>query len=314
MGKRNDHLHTGAVRALRTASGSFKTRHNHLREAGRFVTTLRQVGYGVQKWENLTNKHVAAVVNQWQTEGLAVSTIKEYLSGVRTILRHFDNDRVAPDNRAFGLENRVYVTNQDKSVPQAVYEKAVAALKSSENINDNRIAAQLMLQRQIGLRKEESFKFNPERAHFSDGRVYISDGTKGGRERLVHQISAQGKAAITYAKTLLSGANTMANTMTERQWNNLFYRTITAHGITKEQCGASAHGLRHAYAQERYQALSGFAAPAKFASKEAFRANAQRVAGSAWRKLDQDARLLIKGELGHGPDRDDVVSVYLGSA
>lgn len=313
MGKRNDHLHTGAVRALRTASGSFKTRHNHLREAGRFVTTLRQVGYGVQKWENLTNKHVAAVVNQWRDEKLSVATIKEYLSGVRTVANHFGNERIAPDNRAFGLENRVYVTNQDKSVPQAVYERAVTVLKSSDNIQEQRVAAQLMLQRELGLRKEESFKFNPERAHLSDGRVYISDGTKGGRERVLHTVTARAVDAIAYAKTVVSGANTMANTMTERQWNNLFYRTITAHGITKEQCGASAHGLRHAYAQERYQALSGFAAPAKFATRAAFRENAQRVAGSAWRKMDQDARLLLKGELGHGPDRDDVVSVYVGS-
>lgn len=31
------------------------------------------------------------------------------------------------------------------------------------------------------------------------------------------------------------------------------------------------------------------------------------------RKVDKDARLIIKSELGHGPDRDDVVSQYVGS-
>jgi site-specific recombinase XerD len=312
--KLTDSLQTAAIRALKNASGSYKTRHNHLREASRFVQTLRQTGHGVQKWQNLTNKHVAAVVDRWQSEGLAVSTIKEYLSGVRTVLNHFDNERIAPDNRAFGLENRVYVNNTDKSLSQEAYENAVAALKSSQDINDNRMAAQLMLQRTLGLRKEESFKFNPTRSVLTDGRIYITDGTKGGRDRMLHQVSGPAKAAIAYAKTVLSGANTMANAMTERQWNNLFYRTIKENGLSKDQSGSSAHGLRHAYAQERYQALTGFAAPVKFASREAFRENARQVVGSEWKKLDQDSRTLLKAELGHGPYREDVVSVYLGSA
>ena len=38
-----------------------------------------------------------------------------------------------------------------------------------------------------------------------------------------------------------------------------------------------------------------------------------RIAGEGWRKLNQDARQIIKAELGHGPDRDDVVSQYLGA-
>jgi len=314
MGKQNDKLNTGAIQALRTASGSHKTRHNHLREAHRFVATLRQVGYGVQKWSNLLNKHVAAVVTRWQNEGLAVSTIKEYLSGVRMIVNHFGNDRIAPDNRSFGIENRIYVSNADKSLPQNVYEQAVAALKSSENINDNRVAAQMMLQRELGLRKEESFKFAPPRSVLQDGRVFVTDGTKGGRDRILHQISEKAIAAIAYTKTVLSGANSMTNKMTERQWNNLFYRTIKEHGISKKECGASAHGLRHAYAQERYLQLTGFAAPVKFATKEEFRANAEKVAGVEWKSLDRESRTILKAALGHGPDRDDVVRIYLGSA
>ena len=314
MGKRTDSLQTAAIRVLQTGSGSYKTRYNHIREVSRFVATLRKVGFGVQKWTNLTNKHVASVVEQWQHDGLKTSTIKEYLSGVRSVLNHFHNDRISPDNRPFGLENRVNVSNIDKSLSQQAYENAVGALRSSDNINDNRIAAQLMLQRELGLRREEAVKFNPNRSVMADGKVFITDGTKGGRDRILQHISDQAKAAIAYAKTVLSGANTISNGMTERQWNNLYYRTIREHRISKEICGASSHGLRHAYAQERYQSLTGFDAPVKFTSKEEFRSNAMQVAGNEWKKLDQDCRLLLKGELGHGPDRDDVISVYVGSS
>jgi hypothetical protein len=93
----------------------------------------------------------------------------------------------------------------------------------------------------------------------------------------------------------------------------VFCRIIRAFGISKEITGASGHGLRHAYAQSRYEQIKGFKPPCKFDSKEGFRKNALRIAGNDWEKLNQDARQIIKGEMGHGPDRDDIVSQYLGS-
>ena len=64
------------------------------------------------------------------------------------------------------------------------------------------------------------------------------------------------------------------------------------------------HGLRHAYAQERYLVqLTGRAAPA--------------AGGKSWKELtpqekveDHEARMTISEELGHG--RIAVVAVYLG--
>lgn len=151
------------------------------------------------------------------------------------------------------------------------------------------------------------------RAVLKDGRVLVSDGTKGGRDRIIQQITGEGRAAIEYARSVASGKNTMPPGMTEKQWAGMFYRTLREHGITKDQAGASAHGLRHAWAQERYQTITGFSPPAKFESREEYRTEAARIGGPAWRELDRDARLIIKSEMGHGSDRDDVVSQYLGS-
>ena len=53
--------------------------------------------------------------------------------------------------------------------------------------------------------------------------------------------------------------------------------------------------------------------PCKFDSKEKFRKNAIKIAGDRWRKLNQDARQIIKAELVRGPNRHDVVSQYLGA-
>gem|GEM_PF-4742227 len=58
--------------------------------------------------------------------------------------------------------------------------------------------------------------------------------------------------AIEYTRHMVDGTNTMPNNNTERAWEQRFYKTLHRYGLTKSACGASSHGLRHAYAQERY--------------------------------------------------------------
>jgi hypothetical protein len=63
------------------------------------------------------------------------------------------------------------------------------------------------------------------------------------------------------------------------------------------------HGLRHAYAQERFLELAGFACPAAGGPSREQLTPAQREA-------DYDARVLISAELGHG--REQITAAYLG--
>lgn len=65
--------------------------------------------------------------------------------------------------------------------------------------------------------------------------------------------------------------------------------------------------------KRRYEEITGFKVPCKFDSKEKFRKNAIKIAGDRWRKLNQDARQIIKAELVRGPNRHDGVSQYLGA-
>jgi hypothetical protein len=80
-----------------------------------------------------------------------------------------------------------------------VYRQVVAALKASPEINDKRIAAQLQLQREFGLRNEEAFRFQLARAVFRDGTVFVQHGTKGWRERIIQHVAPAAKEAIAYA-------------------------------------------------------------------------------------------------------------------
>ena len=74
------------------------------------------------------------------------------------------------------------------------------------------------------------------------------------------------------------------------------------------QCKAAGlsnmHGLRHRYAQMRYEALTGWKAPAAGGPAKALFSASQRT-------TDQHARQQISRELGH--ERLKVTSIYLGT-
>ena len=73
--------------------------------------------------------------------------------------------------------------------------------------------------------------------------------------------------------------------------------------------GATFHGIRHTYAQERFEHMTGFPCRVAGGTPEL----AQERAGDGWQRLEQEARNVLKAEMGHGPDREDVMSQYLGS-
>ena len=63
------------------------------------------------------------------------------------------------------------------------------------------------------------------------------------------------------------------------------------------------HGLRHAYAQERYEELTGWQCPAAGGPDRQSLTPEQR-------QLDGEARLTISQELGH--EREQVTAAYPG--
>ena len=78
----------------------------------------------------------------------------------------------------------------------------------------------------------------------------------------------------------------------------LYERQTAAAGLHK------LHGLRHAYAQERYKELTGWAAPAAGGPSSA------ELMKTGKRDKDREARMTISRELGHG--REQITAVYLG--
>jgi len=315
MGK--DKLINGINRC--NLSGSYKTVYNHRLEATRFVEQLRSNGYGVQKWENVNNKHVASVVNSWKEKGLNDKTIKEYLSGVRAVASAYENGKISSSNADFGLERGTSSPSGiDKSASESVYKEVVEKLANSDNINEQRLSVQIEYMRTLGLRHEEARKLDAlhaERQYSPEGQQYIrvADGCKGGKERWI-PVSDRAAQALERGAQLqkeYGTKNLMDPKMSERQWERFAYKTARSAGMTREN-GCTFHGLRHSFAQELFRQRAGFDAPVKFSSKEEFQAAARAAAGSGWKDRYEQACRAVESALGHGHDRSDIRGAYIG--
>jgi len=303
----NDKLKNGINRCNLT--GSHKTQYNHRVEATRFVDQLRENGLGVQKWENITNKHVASVVDAWRDKGLTDKTIKEYLSGVRSVANVYDNNRISQNNADFGLQSTSVnsTSTTDKSANEDNFKDAISKMESSNKVEEQKIAVQMQYMRYLGLRAEEARKLdaiNAERVTAPDGQKYlhIQDGTKGGKERFV-PINDKAQAALDRGAALqrkTGSKNLMNKNMTERQYSAMIYRTAQKYGLTRAN-SCNFHSLRHSFAQDLFREKSGgYNAPIK---------GNQQIPD---KNYEAGCRAVEKA-LGHNTDRADIRGTYIGS-
>ena len=121
--------------------------------------------------------------------------------------------------------------------------------------------------------------------------------TKGGRERSIPIRTEAQRNLLERVKQLTDRGSLIPREKTYVNHMRTYKRQIAAAGLEK------LHGLRHAYAQERYKELTGWAAPAAGGPSRDQMNEEQKA-------LDHDARMTISRELGH--HREIITRVYLG--
>jgi transposase-like protein len=157
------------------------------------------------------------------------------------------------------------------------------------------------LAREFGLRTKEVSLLNAHtalREAQTRGVISVLDGTKGGRAREVplNALNAEQQLAVLKRAADVQGA-AKAVMPADKNWKQWKENGLRAIRETLQQHGISRlHDLRSAYACERYQQLTGHAAPV--------------LGGQAPRDIDRTARLQIASELGHG--RISITNSYLG--
>lgn len=276
----------------RNKDGSFATqadRANILHAAAR---TLQKAGFQNLAATSLKPKHVDVLLSQWKADGLATGTIKNRMAAVRWWAEKVGKQNCVPrTNDAAGIERRSYVAKESKA--QQLDQSTM------DRIGHERLKVSLELQEAFGLRREEALKFQPDYAVKSIGNAIELKASwcKGGRSRSIPITTDKQRQVLIKAAALAGKGSMIPPDKTYVAWLSTYKESTRAAGARR------LHGLRHGYAQARFEALTGFKSPAAGGPSKSQLTQEQKAA-------DLLARLQISAELGHG--REEVTAVYLG--
>ncbi|EOY6418871.1 integrase domain-containing protein [Pseudomonas aeruginosa] len=273
----------------RNRDGSHNTQADRMRSLSLAARQLREAGFRQMKASSLKGKHVQVLLDRWQGEGLSSGTIKNRLSHLRWWAEKIGKAGILPtDNTQLGVAERRYVTDVSKAKELGT---------GLEHVTNAHVRISLQLQAAFGLRREEAIKFQPSYADRGDHIALKGSWTKGGRERTVPIIAATQREILMAAHRLAGTGSLIPPHKTYIQQRHVYDGQCKAAGLSH------MHGLRHQYAQSRYEALTGWKAPAVGGPCTKNLTPLQRT-------LDANARQAISRELGH--ERLQVTAVYLG--
>ena len=270
--------------------GGFSTQATRSRILDLIASQLRELGYRRMQPRSLKPKHVDALVAQWRNQGISVGTLKNRLSALRWWAKKVNKPSIiAKNNDVYGIGKREYVAKESKA--QDLDDKKLS------RISDQYVRFSIRLQVAFGLRREESIKFTPSYAMQDDHIQLKSSWTKGGRARTVPISNDQQRQLLEEVKELAKGGSLIPAQLNYVQQLHRYERQLRNVGMSK------LHGLRHAYAQQRYLELTGWKAPVAGGPASDSLTTDQRT-------LDKKARAVISQELGH--NREAISAVYLG--
>ena len=270
--------------------GSYSTQSKRTHHLMLIANQLHALGFHGMNAGSLKPKHVDELVKQWLEQNLSTGTIKNRMAVLRWWAQKVDKQNVvARSNDHYGIPNRQFVTNTSKA--------KTLNTRDLEKIPDPHIRMSLQLQQAFGLRREEAIKFQPGFADQGDHIRLKASWTKGGKSRTIPiRTDVQRELLDRIRKQIGSGSLIPPDRSYVQQLR--VYERLTANaGLSR------MHGLRHDYAQRRYEELTGWKSPASGGPTARALTEEQKL-------IDQKTRLVISLELGHL--REQILSLYIG--
>lgn len=265
---------------------------------------LRELGFKLDRAEQLGNRHIRALVALWEKEDKAPATIASRLSILRVFCKAMGkHGMVLPASAYTSTPDRAArstINKTDKS--WAAHGVDVDAKIEEVRAHAPRIGTMLDLQKVFGMRAGESVQFRPHAADVYGGNlICIRWGTKGGRERFEPVETAEQRRVLDQAKTFAANLNASVSdpNLSLKSARGLYWRTVARFGLTKRALGVTSHGLRHGYACDKYKQLTGQDAPV-------------RGGGAVSKELHRFAEDQISRDCGHS--RSAIVKAYIGKA
>ncbi|MBD0703271.1 integrase domain-containing protein [Pseudomonas sp. PSB1] len=237
---------------------------------------------------------------------LAIATAQNRLSSVNRTMAALRGDqyvKVSSPSKALGLQRTTVRTATPQGQDREQVKRIVEALCEYQL---PRAAAIMQLARATGMRLREAILADlPRLKHEAEqyGKINIQDGTKGGRSgasapRWIRE-DDHIRDALRFAEKVSPDDSRNLLAPNERYLDFLQGIVGPARDILYKNNLKGFHELRAAYACERYEQITHHPAPIN--GGHCYQLN---------RRLDQEARVQISYELGHG--RIGVVSAYIG--
>jgi site-specific recombinase XerC len=274
----------------RNRDGSHATQADRERLLALIADQLNELGYRNLQTDSLKPKHIDALLTRWQAEALSTGTIKNRMSALRWWAEKTAKQNIlSRKNDAHGIAKRVHVSNTSKAKPLDAGKLAQVA--------DRYTAMSLRLEAAFGLRREESIKIVPVWANAGDKLRLKDSWTKGGKYREVPISTNEQRALLNEAKQLAGSGSLIPSELRYRDQLQRFKAQCAKAGIH------NVHGLRHQYAQTRYEQLTGWKCPAAGGPTAKQLTPEQKA-------IDCAARQTISIEMGH--HRMQITAIYLG--
>ena len=267
-----------------------------------FETLYSVLNYKIESIFNFREHHMKQLAHYWEENGIKdiqtrISTFRVFCHiwlGKPGMIRESERYVRNPDS-----VRRRCATNVDKSWSgQGIDPLALIAKVAAIN---PRVAIILELMFAFGLRVKEALLLRPYLADKAE-LLAISRGAKGGRQRVTEILSVVQRDVLERTKAFAE-KKTSSMIPADRTFNSYrkyFYRVCNRAGIGRK-FGIVPHGLRHEYANKKYEEITGDRSPIKGGKL-----------GTVDPGLDDYARADIAEHLGHS--RRNIVSAYLGAS
>ena len=270
--------------------GSHATRRDRSYALAQMANALHEAGYRGLHAKGLKGKHVEALVRHWRHRRLSDATMKNRMVHVRWWADQVGKANLVKSNAEYGIRPRSHVADGTKR-------RDLDEAKLTR-VNDVHVRMALRLQAEFGLRREEAIRFTPSYADRGDRLAVKGSTAKGGRPREVPVLTDSQRRLLDEARKLAGGGALIPPRRNYAEHKKVYEDQTKAAGLDH------MHGLRHAYALDRYEDLTGWKAPAAGGPQ-------RRELNDARRHIDTAARLTIASELGHS--RLEIARVYLAA-
>jgi len=266
---------------------SHGTRRGRAYALDRMATTLDKRFPRLRAW-NLKGKHVEFLVADWKRGELSMGTMANYMAHLRWFAKAIGKPNIVRrGNAAYGIVKERGTDDRARGLPA----------DRLARVTDPHVRLALRMQLAFGLRREEAIKFSPSYADRGSRIALKASTTKGGRPREIPVLKDGQRRLLDEVRELVGGGALIPAHRNYREQLRVYEAQTDRAGLR------NMHGLRHAYAQRRYEDIAGWKCPLAGGP-------AQSGLTGARERIDRQARTMVARELGH--NRREISEQYIG--